>query len=94
MYPETDVSPITVPTDLINRIKAHLPERLDDRMRRYRHEFLLNEELARQIAWSENNQLFEQVMRLSGGLNGSHSRDEVKDSATFAYERLKERSQS
>ena len=88
MYPETDVSPITVPTDLINRIKAHLPERLDDRMRRYRHEFLLNEELARQIAWSENNQLFEQVMRLSGGLNGSHSRDEVKDSATFAVRTL------
>ena len=36
----------------------------------------------------ENNRLFEQVMRLSGGLNGSHSRDEVKDSATFAVRTL------
>ncbi len=88
MYPETDVSPIAVPPELINRIKAHLPERLDDRMRRYRQEFLLNEELARQIAWSEKNQLFEQVMRLSGGLDGSHGRDEVKDAATFAVRTL------
>ncbi|MGZ4861810.1 MAG: Glu-tRNA(Gln) amidotransferase subunit GatE [Halobacteriota archaeon] len=88
MYPETDVSPIAAPTELINRIKAHLPERLDDRMRRYRQEFLLNEELARQIAWSEDNQLFEQVMRLSGGLDGSPAQDDVKDAATFVVRTL------
>jgi glutamyl-tRNA(Gln) amidotransferase subunit E len=88
MYPETDVSPIAVPTALIDRIKAHLPERLDDRMRRYRQDFLLNEELARQIAWSENSYLFEQVMRLWGGPDGSPSRDEVKDAATFVVRTL------
>jgi len=88
MYPETDVSPIAVPTELTNRIKAHLPERLDDRMRRYRQEFHLNEELAGQIAWSENSQLFEQVMRLWGGLDGSPARDDVKDAATFVVRTL------
>jgi glutamyl-tRNA(Gln) amidotransferase subunit E len=88
LYPETDVSPIAVPTALIDRIKAHLPERLDDRMHRYRQEFLLNEELARQIAWSENSQLFEQVMRLWAGPDGSYGRDEVKDAATFVVRTL------
>jgi glutamyl-tRNA(Gln) amidotransferase subunit E len=88
MYPETDVSPIAVPKALIDRIKAHLPERLDDRMHRYRQEYLLNEELARQIAWSENSQLFEKVMRLWGGLDGSPARDDVKDAATFVVRTL------
>jgi glutamyl-tRNA(Gln) amidotransferase subunit E len=89
MYPETDVSPIAVPTALIDRIKAHLPERLDDRMRRYRQDFLLNDELARQIAWSENSQLFEHVMRLWGGYtDGSLNRDEVKDASTFVVRTL------
>jgi glutamyl-tRNA(Gln) amidotransferase subunit E len=88
MYPETDVSPIVVPTALINRIKAHLPERLDDRMRRYRQDFLLNEELARQIAWSENSQLFEQAMHRWGGADTSADREEVKDAATFVVRTL------
>jgi glutamyl-tRNA(Gln) amidotransferase subunit E len=87
MYPETDVSPIALPTALIDRIKAYLPERLDDRIRRYRQDFLLNEELARQIAWSENSQLFEHVMRL-WALDGSLGRDEIKDAATFVVRTL------
>jgi len=70
------------------RMYPDLPERLDDRMRRYRQDFLLNEELARQIAWSENSYLFEQVMRLWGGPDGSPSRDEVKDAATFVVRTL------
>jgi glutamyl-tRNA(Gln) amidotransferase subunit E len=66
-----------------------LPERLDDRMRRYRQDFLLNDELARQIAWSENSQLFEHVMRLWGGYtDGSLNRDEVKDASTFVVRTL------
>ncbi|MFZ0926386.1 MAG: Glu-tRNA(Gln) amidotransferase subunit GatE [Halobacteriota archaeon] len=88
MYPETDVSPIALPTALIDRIKAHLPERLDNRMRRYKQDFLLNDELARQIAWSENSRLFEHVMRLWAGLGGSPGRDEIKDFATFVVRTL------
>jgi glutamyl-tRNA(Gln) amidotransferase subunit E len=88
MYPETDVSPIALPAALIDRIKAHLPERLDNRMRRYKQDFLLNDELARQIAWSENSQLFEHVMRLWAGLGGSPGRDEIKDFATFVVRTL------
>jgi len=88
MYPETDVSPIALPAALIDRIKAHLPERLDNRMRRYKQDFLLNDELARQIAWSENSQPFEHVMRLWAGLGGSPGRDEIKDFATFVVRTL------
>jgi len=88
MYPETDVSPIALPTALIHRIKAHLPERLDDRIHRYRQNFLLNDELARQIAWSEDSQLFEHIMRFWGGLDSSLNRDEIKDAATFVVRTL------
>ena len=87
MYPETDVSPIVVPTPLINRVRAHLPERLDDRMRRYQRDFRLNAELARQIAWSENSQLFEQAMGLWVADDGFDER-EIKDAATFAVRTL------
>jgi len=88
MYPETDVSPIVLPTVLIGRVKAHLPERLDSRMRRYKQDFLLNDELARQIAWSENSQLFERVMRLWAGRGGSPGQDDIKDFATFVVRTL------
>jgi glutamyl-tRNA(Gln) amidotransferase subunit E len=88
MYPETDVTPIDVPKALVDRIKVHLPERLEDRMRRYRHDFLLNEELARQIAWSENSQLFEQAVHLWIVAEGGPSREDVKDAATFVVRTL------
>jgi len=88
MYPETDVSPITLPKALIERIKQRSPEKLEDRARRYKREFLLNDELAQQIARSENNRLFEQVMDLWRGQDGSIAKDEAKDAATLVVRTL------
>ena len=88
MYPETDISPISLPKALIDRIKQRLPEKLEDRTQRYKRDFLLNDELAQQIARSENNQLFEQVMDLWRGQDGIIAKDEAKDAATLVVRTL------
>jgi glutamyl-tRNA(Gln) amidotransferase subunit E len=88
MYPETDVSPIALSQALIERIKQRLPEKLEDRTQRYKRDFRLNDELAQQIARSERNQLFEQVMDLWRGQDGSIAKDEAKDAATLVVRTL------
>jgi glutamyl-tRNA(Gln) amidotransferase subunit E len=89
MYPETDVSPIRVSDELIHRIQINLPELLDNRMRRYKREFGLNDELARQIAWSENRELFERIMKLwMINTSGSEEKEELKEAATLIVRTL------
>ncbi|MGZ4903578.1 MAG: Glu-tRNA(Gln) amidotransferase subunit GatE [Halobacteriota archaeon] len=84
MYPETDVSPIVLAKPLISELEQHLPEQLSDKARRYKNDYLLNDELARRIAWSENSQLFEDIMALRLSFGDSISQDEGKDFATLA----------
>ncbi len=88
MYPETDVSPIVLPQRLIARLKQRLPEKLDDRARRYKRDYLLNNELARQMAWSENSELFEDIITLRLSYGGAISEAEGKDIATLAAKTL------
>jgi glutamyl-tRNA(Gln) amidotransferase subunit E len=88
MYPETDVSPISLPKEIIERVKQHLPEKLEERTLRYKRDFFLNDELAHQIARSENNRLFEEVMNLWYEKENSIARDEKKDAATLAVRTL------
>jgi glutamyl-tRNA(Gln) amidotransferase subunit E len=89
MYPETDVSPVRASDELIHRIKTNLPELLDNKMRRYKREFGLNDELARQIAWSENRELFERIMKLwMINTSGSEEKEELKEAATLIVRTL------
>ena len=88
MYPETDVSPITLPKALIEQIGQHLPERIEERVQRYKRDYFLNDELAQQIAWSENNLLFEQIMQLWQSKDESVTKDAVKDAARLAVRTL------
>jgi len=88
MYPETDVSPISLPKEVIERVKLHLPEKLEDRTQRYKRDFFLNDELAHQIARSENNRLFEQVMSLWREKDSDITKDETKDAATLVVRTL------
>jgi len=88
MYPETDVSPISLPKEVIERVKLYLPETLEARTQRYKRDFFLNDELARQIAWSENNGFFEQVMSLWQEKGNGISEDEMKDAATLVVRTL------
>jgi glutamyl-tRNA(Gln) amidotransferase subunit E len=88
MYPETDVTPIALPIEIIERVKRHLPEKLEDKTQRYKLDFLLNDELAHQIARSENNQLFEEVMNLWCEKDSGITKDEKKDAATLVVRTL------
>ncbi len=63
MYPETDVPPVSITHERIHNIK--LPELIEERRARYIKEFKLSEELARQIARSQNFILFENIMKQS-----------------------------
>jgi glutamyl-tRNA(Gln) amidotransferase subunit E len=88
MYPETDVSPICLPKEVIERVKLHLPEKLEDRTQRYKLDFFLNDELAHKIARSEKNRLFEQVMSLWREKDIDITKDETKDAATLVVRTL------
>ncbi|MDY6964961.1 MAG: Glu-tRNA(Gln) amidotransferase subunit GatE [Halobacteriota archaeon] len=61
MYPETDVPPVLIEADRIDRIE--LPELFYDRKERYKKEYALNEELATQISSSPDFELFEEIMK-------------------------------
>ncbi len=89
MYPETDVSPFRMQDELICRIKANLPELLDLKMKRYKREYGLNDELAKQIAWSENHELFDRIMKL-WTINTSKDvkMNELKEAATLIVRTL------
>ncbi|MGZ4945176.1 MAG: Glu-tRNA(Gln) amidotransferase subunit GatE [Halobacteriota archaeon] len=88
MYPETDVTPIPLAREIIDRVKRHLPEKLEDKTQRYKRDFLLNDELAHQIARSENNQLFEEVMVLWCEEDSGITKNEKKDAATLVARTL------
>ncbi|MFB6203362.1 MAG: Glu-tRNA(Gln) amidotransferase subunit GatE [Candidatus Nanohaloarchaea archaeon] len=57
MYPETDIPAIQVTDQRIREIDQDLPDTLDEKYERYSEE--IGEELARQIVYSEDLQMFE-----------------------------------
>jgi len=62
MYPETDVEPIKIGREKIEKIKKSLPELIDHRTERYIKNYLLNEELASLISRSKNYRFFEDAV--------------------------------
>jgi glutamyl-tRNA(Gln) amidotransferase subunit E len=64
MYPETDVPPVEVGEERLERIRATLPETFEHRKARYVATFGLHEELADKIARNANFTLFERSMAL------------------------------
>lgn len=61
MYPETDVKPITVTPEMLQKIRENLPEMPEVKLGRYQKEYALNEKLARQIIDSEYLHVFEEM---------------------------------
>lgn len=59
MYPETDVKPVLISHDRIERLKFELPEKPELRLKRIQEEYGLNEKLASQIVDSDYIDLFE-----------------------------------
>jgi glutamyl-tRNA(Gln) amidotransferase subunit E len=65
MYPETDIPPVQISEDHVDRIRSHLPELPEQRLERLQKEYGLNDKLARQVLNSEYGELFENIVRQS-----------------------------
>ena len=66
MYPETDVPPIRVTRERLERIREHLPERPDVAVSRIVREYAIHEQLARQLVQEGTDELFELIAREFG----------------------------
>ena len=66
MYPETDVPPIQLTKEYLEKLWSQLPELPEQKMRRLMKEYGLNRKLAKQILDSEYGDLFETVAKETG----------------------------
>ncbi len=62
MYVETDVPPIQISDEKLKKIKSQLPEKPEDKKKKYQEEYGLSEELATQMSISENASFFEKMV--------------------------------
>ncbi|MEM0058705.1 MAG: Glu-tRNA(Gln) amidotransferase subunit GatE [Candidatus Bathyarchaeia archaeon] len=65
MYPETDIPPIPLTEDFINKIRQCLPELPEQKLQRLMQEYSLNQKLAQQLMDSEYTELFEIIAKES-----------------------------
>ena len=63
MYPETDVPPIRISSEYIEKLKAKLPELPEQKFERLIKEYKLNKKLANQVLDSEYCELFEKIVK-------------------------------
>ena len=63
MYPETDVQPIRITKDYIDRIKNKIPEKPEEKHKRFMKEYLINDEQTRQILSSGYENDFEKLVK-------------------------------
>ena len=61
MYPETDVAPVPVEAERLERIRIELPELPEKKLEKFRKQFHLSEELAQIMIRSLRIDLFEQI---------------------------------
>jgi glutamyl-tRNA(Gln) amidotransferase subunit E len=65
MYPETDIPPVQITSERMNKIRLNLPEMPEKRLERLQKEYKLNEKLAKQVLNSEYSELFETIVKES-----------------------------
>jgi glutamyl-tRNA(Gln) amidotransferase subunit E len=65
MYPETDIPPVPIRLELVEKVRSHLPELPEKKLERLQKEYKLNAKLTRQILNSEYSELFEIIIRES-----------------------------
>jgi glutamyl-tRNA(Gln) amidotransferase subunit E len=63
MYPETDIPPLPISEERIERLRALIPKPWDEVVREYATKYGLSEKLAAQICDSEYLTLFEEIVR-------------------------------
>ncbi|MCD6466021.1 Glu-tRNA(Gln) amidotransferase subunit GatE [Candidatus Bathyarchaeota archaeon] len=63
MYPETDVPPIKITKEYVERLKRNLPELPEKKVKRLMGSYRINEKLARQLLDSGYDELFEVIVK-------------------------------
>jgi len=63
MYPETDVVPTEITHERLEYIQNNLPEMPEEKLKRFKKEYKLNEKLAKQIIDSDYIEIFEKAVR-------------------------------
>jgi len=63
MYPETDVQPVRITQDRLQKIRKNLPERPEEKHRRFMEEYKLNAEQIKQILSSGYENDFERLVK-------------------------------
>jgi glutamyl-tRNA(Gln) amidotransferase subunit E len=66
MYPETDIPAQQITQELVEKVRANLPEPAEKKLARLMKQYNLNEKLGKQLADSEYNLLFEEIAKESG----------------------------
>ncbi len=65
MYPETDIPPIPITKERLAKVKRQLPERPEKRIELFVDTYGLSHELAERMAYSDNLELFEELIMTS-----------------------------
>ena len=63
MYPETDIPPVQITRENIERISSQLPELPEEKLESLMEEYKLNQKLAMHVLDSKYSQLFETIVR-------------------------------
>lgn len=66
MYPETDIPAQQITSELVEKVRSNLPEGAGKKLARLMKDYSLNEKLAKQLADSEYDLLFEEIAKESG----------------------------
>jgi glutamyl-tRNA(Gln) amidotransferase subunit E len=68
MYPETDVQPVVITHQRLERLQKHLPERPEEKLKRFMEEYDLHEEHTKQLLSSGFESDFEDLVKDFPGL--------------------------
>jgi len=63
MYVETDIPPISITEDKLEKIRRQLPELPEQKRKRFIRDYGLSEELAKRMSLSERAELFEELVK-------------------------------
>ena len=66
LYPETDVIPMPLSKEFVEKIRKNLPEPWYRKFEKFKSQYKVSEDLARQMMESEKLQLFEKIVKETG----------------------------
>ena len=66
LYPETDIKPVVVEKEFVEKIRKELPEPWMKKYNRFKNKYRLSDQLARQILRSSYLETFEKIMEMKG----------------------------